>query len=1295
MNANPNHARAIFLAAVENHAPDQWQAYLDVACGDADLRQRVEVLLHAHQQANSLLDAPPAVPAATIALPSREGPGTHIGPYKLMEQVGEGGMGLVFVAEQQHPVRRKVAVKIVKPGMDTRQVIARFEAERQALALMDHVNIARVLDAGATETGRPYFVMELVKGVPITQFCDDNRLNPRQRLELFGDVCNAVQHAHQKGIIHRDIKPSNVLVTSHDGKPVVKVIDFGVAKAIGQQLTDKTVHTQLSQLLGTPLYMSPEQAGQSGLDVDTRTDIYALGVLLYELLTGATPFDQERFRAAGYEEMRRIIREEEPPKPSTRISTLGQAATTVSAQRQSDPKRLSRLFRGELDWIVMKALDKDRNRRYETANGFAMDVQRYLADEPVQACPPSLGYRLRKLARRNKKGLAAAGLFLFFIVLLGGVVGWSVRDRSARQAEAAQQARESLNRARQFIREDKLDLARRELAEAKGRIGDDHAALRYLAEEVEALETELDRFERFFALVDKAHEAEISQAVELVLADVMSEAMKSPPRPALWRTRVPARAVPFLLQALARYEVLERADWNSALEQSLLEPEQVARIKRTVYEELLWLADDVIGRNQDHRSGTKLPAQDAALRGLHYLGKAALAHRPTAVLYRIRGYCRKRLGDEQAARADQALARETPATLAVDHFLLGRATFDSGNKPEAKRYFEAALRVEPTHYWSLSALGRCHLNDKDYPAAIAAFTGCIMKRPDHAEVYFLRSTAWQGLRKHDKAPDRYHEALADVNKAIELDPTVASSWFGRGLVYGHLGEHERALADFNKGVALAPEYVEGWYYRGLAFNHLAEHRKAIGDFTRCIELDPKYTAAWYERGQRYAKLNEPAKAIADCSKAIEQDPKYVPAWFERGNAYASLNEPAKALADYSKAIELDPKYMAAWNNRGNVYKRLGELAKALADYSKAIDLDPKHAWAWYNRGNAYAILKQPDKAIADLTRAIDLDLKLAFAWNNRGWEFKKLGQLDKALADFTRAIELDPKIAEAWMNRGRVYKELKQPDNAMADFSKVLDLGLIKGATHWYSLGNEFRDLQRWDEAVRAFREAIGLDPGFAEAHCHLGSVLLQQGLFAQALAFMKKGHDLGSARKSWRNPSALWVKEFERWLELDGKLPAALQGALLLSTAEQQEFAYLCMLKRWYAAAAGFCEKAYAQHKGDTTRVRGIRAAVLAGCGKGDDAAKLDDKERTRWRQQALDWLKADLAIWKKQLQSKAPKTQLSARQSLRIYLDNPDLAGVRDGHALKQLPDTERQAWQKLWAEVALLLKNDSKPP
>jgi WD40 repeat protein/tRNA A-37 threonylcarbamoyl transferase component Bud32 len=351
-----------------------------------------------------------------------------------LQQIGEGGMGVVFMAEQEQPIRRRVALKIIKPGMDSAQVIARFEVERQALALMDHQSIARVLDAGTTDSGRPYFVMELVHGVPITQYCDANKLSLRQRLELFVPVCQAIQHAHQKGIIHRDIKQSNIMVTLHDGQPVPKVIDFGVAKATEQRLTERTLFTQYGTIVGTLEYMAPEQAEMSGLGVDTRGDIYSLGVLLYELLTGTTPLERSRLREAAYDEMLRLIREEEPPRPSQRISTSGDRLATISAERNTEPAELSRLVCGELDWIIMCCLEKDRTRRYETANGLARDIQHYLADEPVEACPPSTGYKLRKFARKHKAGLATAAGFAVLLVLGTAVSTWqAVR---ATQAEA-------------------------------------------------------------------------------------------------------------------------------------------------------------------------------------------------------------------------------------------------------------------------------------------------------------------------------------------------------------------------------------------------------------------------------------------------------------------------------------------------------------------------------------------------------------------------------------------------------------------------------------------------------------------------------------------------------------------------------------------------------------------------------------------------------------------------------------------------------------------------------------------
>jgi serine/threonine protein kinase len=443
MPIDPSRVQAVFLAAVEAKDPAERAAIVNAQCaGDDELRARVDALLQAHDQSGALPDVRTLNFAggreSSVAASAAAAGKIIADRYRLLEEIGEGGMGTVWVAEQLQPVRRRVAIKLIKQGMDSRQVLARFEAERQALAVMDHPHIAKVLDGGVTDQGSPFFVMEYVKGVRITQFCDEARISVEGRLELFVQVCQAVQHAHQKGIVHRDLKPSNILVCLYDGHPVPKVIDFGLAKAINQPLTENTLYTAHGMMVGTPLYMSPEQAEFNNLDVDTRTDIYSLGVILYELLTGTTPLDRQRIKEAAWQEIVRLIKEEEPSKPSTKLSGSG-SLPSVAAQRSLEPAQLTRLMRGDLDWIVMKALEKERSRRYETANGLARDLQRYLADEVVEARPTSATYRLRKFLRRNK-GLVRA-VAAVFLLLVAGIVGtsWGMlrAERARQEAESA------------------------------------------------------------------------------------------------------------------------------------------------------------------------------------------------------------------------------------------------------------------------------------------------------------------------------------------------------------------------------------------------------------------------------------------------------------------------------------------------------------------------------------------------------------------------------------------------------------------------------------------------------------------------------------------------------------------------------------------------------------------------------------------------------------------------------------------------------------------------------------------
>ncbi|HQR41474.1 MAG TPA: serine/threonine-protein kinase, partial [Gemmatales bacterium] len=434
---------SLFHAALAKSDPIERSGFLDEACGtDQKLRQEIEALLQAHAGCGEFMGKPAVEQTAAFDPDNTTGFSLQtidqIGPYKLREKLGEGGMGTVYVADQKEPVQRRVAIKLIKGGSDSKGLLARFEQERQALALMDHPNIAKVFDAGVFER-TPYFVMELIKGVRITKYCDDARLSPKQRLELFIPVCQAVQHAHQKGIIHRDLKPSNILIGLYDGKPIPKIIDFGVAKATGSRLTDQSIYTEVGSLVGTLEYMSPEQAELNNLDIDTRSDIYALGVILYELLTGSVPFSRKDLAAAGFGEMLRVIKEVEPTKPSTKLSGSG-TLPSIAASRQTEPAKLSSIVRGELDWIVMKCLEKDRGRRYETANQLGMEIQRYLADEPVLAGPPSAGYRLRKFVARNKGKVIAAGLV--FLTLVAGIAGtsWGLY-REAQRAEGERLAK--------------------------------------------------------------------------------------------------------------------------------------------------------------------------------------------------------------------------------------------------------------------------------------------------------------------------------------------------------------------------------------------------------------------------------------------------------------------------------------------------------------------------------------------------------------------------------------------------------------------------------------------------------------------------------------------------------------------------------------------------------------------------------------------------------------------------------------------------------------------------------------
>jgi serine/threonine protein kinase/tetratricopeptide (TPR) repeat protein len=760
---------SIVYAAIEMASPEERAAYVARTCGaDAELRRQAERLVAAHFRAGSFLEEPAVPPATPAALrPPSEGapgldpaeggeaPGTRLGPYKLLEQVGEGGMGAVWMAEQQEPVRRRVALKVIKAGMDTRQVVARFEQERQALALMDHPHIAKVFDGGTTAGGRPYFVMELVKGVPITKYCDEQRLTPQQRLELFVPVCQAIQHAHQKGIIHRDVKPSNVLVAPYDGKPVVKVIDFGVAKATGQRLTERTLFTDFGAVVGTLEYMSPEQAELNNQDIDTRSDIYSLGVLLYELLTGTTPLTRERLHQTPFPELLRLIREEELPKPSTRLSS-SDTLPAIAAARQTEPAKLTKLVRGDLDWIVMKALDKDCNRRYKTANGLAMDVQRYLRDEPVQACPPSVGYRFRKFARRNKRALVMASVMTVALVLvvaaLAGSIGWAARDMVARDRDVVGY----LEQAERGERHGDWPQALRAVERAEGRLaGGGPAPLRRRAEQVRErvqfvasleesrLENSAVRDDHFDSTgADRAYAAAFKNHgwdVQALAAEEMAERIAaSPIRMHLvaaldhWASVKEPMDVAGAERLLTIARLADDDDWRRQLRDPAVRKDRAA-LERLAGREgvldqppgsLVLLANILVTR--DARSAAVDLLQRAQQRHpddfwINHDLAFHLAHGKQPRLDEAVGFY----------RAAVALRPQSPGA----HLNLGRALADQGRHKEAEAAYREAIRLNPDYAMAYSNLGGALSDQGRHKEAEAAFREAIALKPDYAMTY--------------------------------------------------------------------------------------------------------------------------------------------------------------------------------------------------------------------------------------------------------------------------------------------------------------------------------------------------------------------------------------------------------------------------------------------------------------------------------------------------------------------------------------------------------------------------------
>jgi serine/threonine protein kinase/tetratricopeptide (TPR) repeat protein len=1058
--------RSIFESAIDIAAPAERAAYLERACGgDTALRHEVEALLEAHQRLAGL--------ASTLGGPAEtaagERPTAAIGPYRLLRRLGQGGMGTVYLAEQTEPVQRQVALKVIRPGLDGEQVVARFEAERQALALMDHPNIARVLDAGATAEGQPYFVMELVEGLPLTRYCDEQRLTLRQRLELFVDVCRAVQHAHTKGIIHRDLKPSNVLVALYDGRPLVKVIDFGVAKATGQRLTDKSLATQLGAVVGTLEYMAPEQAEPNNPDIDTRSDVYSLGVLLYELLTGTTPLRTERVREAGILELVRLIREEEPPPPSARLSRTEQLPA-IAASRGLEPKKLSGAVRGELDWIVMKALEKDRDRRYESANGFAADVRRYLADEPVLACPPSVGYQLRKFGRRNRGVLSASALVVLALVAGAAVSAW----QAVRATQAWNGERETHK---------KLDDARDEKEQQRARTDRD------------------------------LNEALIQAAGELEKARVARPGDAGP-----W-TR--------LRETLGRAKTLAESDLADPVlvgrVQALLAESSQDEVNRRMAERLEEIYFHVQTTSEHGSDGSR--AAIGTVRG---------ASRPDyEAAFRDYGLPVFDMDVDEAARRIAASPIRDSLIAALDDcanirepwalrlLLIARRADDD---PWRQQYFDARIQADGN---ALARLARrpealnqpsptiCMLAVAewvpDMSATLQLLRNAQARHPGDARINHALAAGLLGRGTDPEEKQRSLEesigfsraAVAARPESLALRRQLAFSLESFAKVIGDKpgpGAAAAAMSYYCEAIALDPSRAAAWRKRGEAYQIQGQSDKALADFSTAIEQDPNDTWARQCRGDLYRQLGRRDDALADYSKAIEAAPQHyhLMALLGRAGVYCEMEQWDRAVEDYSRVLKQSPQFTSGFYNRGLAYEKLRVWDKAVEDYSQVVKLQPQSADGFYRRGLAYQKLGMWDKAVADYEKAVEVaatnpGLRNDLARLLATCPESKIRNAERAVELAAKAVDQAPEVGRFWTTLGIAHYRNGDWQAAVAALDRSVDRNMDWGdpAAARLFLAMARQKLDDPDEARKQYdlavqwlennRQALEKNPGRAE----------------------------------------------------------------------------------------------------------------------------------------------------------------------------------------------------------------------
>ncbi len=963
-------------------------------------------------------------------------------------------MGTVFMAEQTQPVRRTVALKLIKTGMDSRQVLARFGAERQALALMDHPNIAKVFDAGTTDTGRPYFVMELVKGIPITRFCDERRLTLRERLELAIPVCQAVQHAHQKGIIHRDLKPSNVLIALYDGKPVPKVIDFGVAKATGPRLTDQTLYTEFGAVVGTLEYMSPEQAELNQLDIDTRSDIYSLGVLLYELLTGSTPLERRRLKEVLFLELLRVIREEESPRPSMRLSTT-EELPNIAACRHIEPRKLSGLVRGELDWIVMKALEKDRNRRYETANGLAADLRRYLDDEPVQACPPSAWYRFGKFARRNKVALTMSAVLMLAATLVAGSIGWSVRDRAARRTTLEQQAVLALDEAQAQLDRGAWPEALSSVRRAQGILGGGGSPRLIARIAQRRMDLELvARLEeiRLVPLTVKGSDLDGDNAGAIAAYEAAYREFGLPMTDLAIdeaAQRVAASPIrPFLLAALDSWagldpegrtrlvSIAQRADndaWRMKYREAILRVDRPALLQLSLLPESL----------------AQSPATLVLLGDL-----LSRFDRPAAV---------KLLGQAQHLH---------PADLSINFRIA--SVLESMEPPRTENaigYYRAAVAIRPESAGLRNNLGSALLKKGELDEAIVEYRAAIQLKPDLAGAH---SNLGAALR----IKGEFDAATAECREAIRLNPDFPSAHNNLGLILQARGKLEEAVGEQREAIRLKPDHAQAHNNLGIALRHQGKLDDAIVAHREAIRLKPTNAANHESLGTTLSEQLRLDAAIAEYREAIRLDPDFGPCHRNLGLALGKNGQLDAAIAEFRAAIRFGPKYAAAHSDLGVTLGAQGKLDEAFNEFREAIRLEPNYIEAWRGRASVYQLVSRLTEARADLEHALTLAPDDPALNNDLAWLLAndpKAGDRDpkRAVRLAARAVELAPGVEAFWNTFGVARYRAGNWKAAIEALTKSMELGkegagldwLFLAMAHW-QLGDKTQARSWYDKAV-------------------------------------------------------------------------------------------------------------------------------------------------------------------------------------------------------------------------------------